>query len=409
MKLDTGVVRGPNICGLESGLGPEKQEQGCPAPKGRRYKVGVAFSIRRIETRIVTHPLRTGRVILSHAGAHACSRFLVAIVEGGNEARGFGEAATTPNWSGETAETAQWIVDKLFAPRLVGNTFDHPREAFAIMDSAIVGNPFAKGALDTAMWDLWARTEGVPATRLFADRDPVPWLPTRASVGAYPVEKTVQLAREFWQLGVKVLKFKIGAFGLDDAARLRAVREELSNAPVFTVDANGAYKTADQAVVAIEALLPFGLALVEQPTPRGRMRLMAEVRRRIPVPILADESVFSPFDLAEALDCDAFDILSVYPGKNGGFTCALGLAKTAREAGKRCAIGSNLETDLGQAAMACLAAGLSAFPVEEIPGDLAANLFYENSSVKQPLALQDGRLRVPEGLGFGVEPVEPAL
>lgn len=365
----------------------------------------MAFSIARIETRIVNHQFRPGRVVVSRAGVHDTSRFLLVRVEMPDGTSGFGEAATTPNWSGETAETARWIVETLFAPLLMGRSFDHPREAFAIIDSAAVGNPFAKGAVDTAIWDAWTRTEGVPATARFADRVPVASIRTRASIGAYGIEKTVELARTFWSEGIQVLKFKVGARGLDDAARLRAVREQLGGEPVFTVDANGAYATLDRAVAEVEKLLPFGIAVVEQPTPRGRFRLMADVRRHLPVPILADESVFSASDLAEALDCDAFDFLSVYPGKNGGFTAALEIARTAQAAGKRCAIGSNLETDLGQAAMAALAAGLTGFPVDECAGDLASALYYEKSSVKQPLVINAGRLLLPDGPGFGVEPV----
>jgi L-alanine-DL-glutamate epimerase-like enolase superfamily enzyme len=80
------------------------------------------------------------------------------------------------------------------------------------------------------------------------------------------------------------------------------------------------------------------------------------------------------------------------------------MARRAQEAGKICAIGSNLETDLGQAAMACLAASLSVFPVERCACDLMAALFYERSSVLPPLTFRDGQVEVPKGLGFGVEP-----
>jgi hypothetical protein len=55
--------------------------------------------------------------------------------------------------------------------------------------------------------------------------------------------------------------------------------------------------------------------------------------------------------------------------------------------------------------MACLAAGLEAFPVEKIACDLGSSLYYEQSSVNRPLALKKGRIEVPVGLGFGVEPL----
>src|SRR5262249_55845959 len=159
------------------------------------------------------------------------------------------------------------------------------------------------------------------------------------------------------------------------------------------------------AVRPIESLVPFNLALAEQPTPRDRIDLLAEVHRRVPVPILADEAVFTPGHLEEALDRDAFDILSIYPGKNGSFTHALAMARRAHEAGKVCTIGSNLETDLGQAAMIALASSLSAFPVERYACDLMAALFYESSSVPPPIIFRDGAVRRPAGPGFGVVPV----
>jgi len=363
-----------------------------------------SLRIKRLETRIIDHPIRQDRIIVSPGGRHDTSRYLLVTVNDDEGMMGYGEAATTFLWSGEAAETAQWIVERLFAPRLIGHTFDHPGEALALLDATVYANPFAKAAVDTALWDLWARQQSVPATRLFGDREPVKVIPTRASIGTYPPEETLRIASALWQEGIRTLKFKIGSSDFDDVARLRAVREVLGEEPVFTVDANGGYQSADAAVAAIEALLPFNVTMVEQPTPREHIHMLAEVRRRIEVPIIADECIFTSGDLDEALDCDAFDILSIYPGKNGGFTHALAMARTAQRAGKSCSIGSNGETDLGQGAMACLAAGLSAFPVERIACDFPAVYMYERSSVVNPLQLRNGNIQVPQGVGFGVEP-----
>ncbi len=364
----------------------------------------MSFTVRKVEARFVDHPVRQDGAIVSSLGRHEASRYVTITVTGSDDALGFGEAATAAVWSGETAETAKWMVDHYLGPLLTGCTFDVPAEALGLMDRRLHGNPFTKAAIDTALWDLWGRSRGVSVTGLIADRNPVEWIPTRVSIGAYPPEQTVRLAVEFWERGVRTLKFKTGVPGCDDVARLTAVRERLGSEPIFTVDANGAYSTADEAVAAIESLLPFGLALVEQPTPRDRIGLLAQVRRRVPVPILADEAVFTPGDLDEALDLNAFDILSIYPGKNGGFSHSLAMANKAHAAGKACAIGSNLETDLGQAAMICLAASLSAFPVDRLACDLMAALFYESSSVTPPIVYRDGRVKAPTGPGFGVEP-----
>ncbi len=364
----------------------------------------MSFRVHGIEARIVDHPVRIEGAILSFLGRHEASRYITVIVTGDDGLRGFGEGTTAPVWSGETAETAKWFIDHYLAPKLVGARFDHPSEALALMDRELHGNPFTKAAVDIALWDLWARSQGVSVSSLIADRDPIAWIPTRASIGAYPPEETVRLAVEFWERGVRTLKFKTGKPGIDDPARLKAVRERLGPEPIFTIDANGAHASADEAIRAIEALVPYRLALAEQPTPRDRIGLLAEVRKRVSVPILADEAIFTPGHLEEALDQDAFDILSIYPGKNGGFTHSLAMAKRAQQAGKFCAIGSNLETDLGQAAMACLASSLSAFPVERLACDLMAALFYASSYVTPPIAFREGRVATPQGIGFGVEP-----
>ncbi|MBA3710305.1 MAG: chloromuconate cycloisomerase [Planctomycetes bacterium] len=360
---------------------------------------------RRIDVRIVDHPLRPERVIRTHAATHDRSRFLIVRVTDAAGRVGHGEAATTAMWSGESADSAEAMICTDFAPVLVGRTFAHPREALAVLDATAFGNPFAKSAVDTALWDLWARANGVNVAALAGDRPAVARIPTRASVGAYDTPRTLELAQAFWDAGIRTLKFKTGMAGVDDARRMAAVRDRLGDGPVFTIDANGAYATAGDAVAAIERLQPFGLALVEQPTPRDRLSMLAEVRRNVAVPIMVDEGVFTRDQLEEALDLDAFDILSIYPGKNGGFTHALDLAARARAAGKACAIGSNLETDLGQAAMACLAASNSAFPVDRIACDLPAVVFYRVSSLVEPLRFVDGCIEVPTGLGFGVEPL----
>jgi muconate cycloisomerase len=364
----------------------------------------MSLSIRKIEARITDHPVRQDGAILSSLGRHEASHYVTVTITGDGGVQGFGEAATAPVWSGETAETAQWMIDHHLGAMLTGATFAEPAEALELMDRRLHGNPFAKAAIDIALWDLWGRLQGKTVASLVADREPVEWIPTRVSIGCYPPAETVRLAVEFWERGVRTLKFKTGVPGIDDVARLRAVRERLGSEPVFTIDANGAHATADEAVAAIEQLLPFDLALAEQPTPRDRIGLLADVRRRVPVPILADEAVFTPGNLEEALDRDAFDILSIYPGKNGGFSHSLAMTRRAQAAGKVCAIGSNLETDLGQAAMVCLASSLSAFPVEHYACDLMAALFYEPSSVTPPIAYRDGRVQRPTGPGFGVAP-----
>ncbi len=360
--------------------------------------------VREIEARIVDYPVRIDGAIVSSLGRHTASRYLVVTVRNSDGICGYGEATTAPIWSGETAESAKWMIDNLLGPLVVGASFDHPSDAVVHMDRQLHGNSFGKAAIDIALWDLWAKQQHTSVSALIADRQTVATVPTRVTIGAYPPKKTVELAEEFWAAGVRTLKFKTAVPGIDDVARLRAVREALGDEPVFTIDDNGAHSTAEEAADAINRLEPFHLALAEQPTRRDRISLLAEVRQRTSVPIMADEAVFTPDELDEALALEAIDILSIYPGKNGGFTHALRMAKLAQSAGIPCAIGSNLETDLGQAPNVCLAASLSAFPVDRFACDLMGAMFYKESAVEPPIVFDHGRVQLPIGPGFGVTP-----
>jgi muconate cycloisomerase len=358
----------------------------------------------RITCEIIEHPLRLDRIVVSAAGKHDRSRFVLVTIEDDHGNCGYGEGATTIVWSGESAETAKWMIDHLLAPKLTGITLDHPSEAIDLLDKTVAGNPFAKAAVDTAVWDLWARQQGQSVSQLIAEGPLQQKLLTRASIGAADVHTTVKLARGFHQSGVRVLKFKVGVPGCDDPARLRAVRDELGPVPVFTVDANGGYATAEEALRAIDALMEYRISLVEQPTPAGRLKAMREVKRSLSVPLMADESIWTPDQLNEGLEIDAFDVVAIYPGKNGGFTHALQMALTAHKSGKTCAIGSNLESEIGLAAMAALAGSLSGFQTSGQAGDFASSLYYEDVSIAGPSRLDRGSYFLSEGPGFGVTP-----
>src|SRR5207247_8643216 len=85
-----------------------------------------------------------------------------------------------------------------------------------------------------------------------------------------------------------------------DGDRLRAVREAIGPDVWLSVDANGGY-TVEQAVWVAPRLEKLDVALFEQPTRRGDHVSMAEVRQRSGIPIMADESVFTPDDALAAI------------------------------------------------------------------------------------------------------------
>ena len=119
--------------------------------------------------------------------------------------------------------------------------------------------------------------------------------------------------------------------------------------------------------------------------------------------VLADEAVYSIGDLVRLLREDAADAVSVYVGKSAGLERAVEQGRLAAAFGLQVVLGSNLEADLGAAAIlhvACAIEGLS----NSIPSGASGPLHYVERIAKIPLDIDGRRAVLPDGPGLGVEP-----
>jgi O-succinylbenzoate synthase len=186
--------------------------------------------------------------------------------------------------------------------------------------------------------------------------------PVRRSV---PVNATVpvvspQVAHTLvLRSGCDTAKVKVadpGSVLADDLARVEAVRDALGATGRLRVDANGAW-SVDEAVAAIRALdrAAGGLEYVEQPC--ASVEELAEVRRRVNVPIAADESIRRAADPYRVRDLEAADVAVLKVQPLGGVRACL---RIAEDIGLPVVVSSALETSLGLAAGVALAAALPA-------------------------------------------------
>jgi len=157
--------------------------------------------------------------------------------------------------------------------------------------------------------------------------------------------------------GCATAKVKVadpGSALADDLARVEAVRDALGPAGRVRVDANGAW-SVDEAVTAIVALerAAGGLEYVEQPC--ASVDDLAAVRRRVDVPIAADESIRRASDPYRVRDLEAADIAVLKVQPLGGVHACLQIAE---DIGMPVVVSSALETSLGLAAGVALAAAL---------------------------------------------------
>jgi L-alanine-DL-glutamate epimerase-like enolase superfamily enzyme len=130
-------------------------------------------------------------------------------------------------------------------------------------------------------------------------------------------------------------------------ARLKAVRQAVGNDVTIRIDANQAWN-AKQAVRILNAMQEQGLQieLVEQPVPAHDLEGMKYVTERSYVPVLADESLYSPADAATILRMGAADLLNIKLMKCGGLYNALKICTMAEVYGVECMIGCMLEAKI---------------------------------------------------------------
>src|SRR5712692_802793 len=340
-------------------------------------------------------------VITSALGTHAVSRYLLNRVETDVGLSGIGEATVSPVWSGETAVGARCLIEEHLAPALLGRDPTDAAGALDAMDRAAFGNPFTKAAVEMALLDLWGQLAQRPVYDLLGGACRPLALPIRFSLAAGTPEATAALAARRVREGFRTIKVKVGTDPTADVARVRAVREAIGAEVGLTVDANGGW-SAEDAIRAVREMAPLDLRLVEQPTARDDLEAMARVRRAIEVPVMADESVFTIADAREVVRREAADVISLYPGKNGGVLRCRQIAELAADARIACAIGSNLELDIATAAMCHLAVATPNVAADRFPGDLLGPLYYADSVVQQPIRYSGGVIHCPEGPGLGV-------
>ncbi|MGH2353325.1 MAG: mandelate racemase/muconate lactonizing enzyme family protein, partial [Chloroflexota bacterium] len=228
------------------------------------------------------------------------------------------------------------------------------------------------------------------------------FVPTKYSVSGLAPPRAAEIAAWAVGLGFRTMKVKVGLDPEEDVARVRAVRDAVGPDVRLGIDANGGWSPR-VAIQTIRRLMEFGIAFAEQPVAPLDVAWLADVRRNVAVPVMADESVYTLQDAMALVRAEAADVLSVYVGKGGGIGPARKVAVLAEAAGLTCTVGSNLEMGIGNAAMIHLAMATPGIGAEDFPCDILSPFFYQDDLLAEPLPIQAGQARPFERPGLGVE------
>lgn len=258
---------------------------------------------------------------------------------------GYGEAPPTGPITGDTTLAIIGAIEDHIAKSIIGMDVDDFEDVLQKVQKSIVGNTSAKAAVDMALWDLYGQKYGIPVYKLMGGARKK--IVTDITISVNDPETMVRDSLIALERGYDCLKMKVGINPEMDVARLKAVRQAVGNNVTIRIDANQAWN-AKQAVKILNAMQEQGLQieLVEQPVPAHDLEGMKYVTERSYVPVLADESLYSPADAATILRMGAADLLNIKLMKCGGLYNALKICTMAEVYGVECMIGCMLEAKI---------------------------------------------------------------
>lgn len=360
------------------------------------------MKITGIETYPVRIPLKPARRMISALGQHVESKSLIVRVLTDAGIEGVGEASVTPRWSGETVWGAQSVVDRVLGPAVSGLDPHDIEGLERQMERCCIHNWFAKSAIEMACWDIQGKAAGKPVYELLGGACRPLAIRCRFSIGAYPPDRTRQRVTELIEEGFTTLKVKVGTKPAEDIERVRIVRAVAGPGPAMVIDANCGWDAAT-AIAACKELEDCNIGLFEQPTPDGDYAAIAEVRRSITPLVMADDMCFNLVHAKELIRNEGCDVISIYPGKNGGIHRSRVIVEYAARHGIACSIGSNLEWDIATAAMCHLAVACPNLQLEKFPGDILGPDYHEFSIAKNPISIRGPLVTITDRPGLGVD------
>ncbi|GAB3396484.1 L-Ala-D/L-Glu epimerase [Humibacter soli] len=319
--------------------------------------------------------------------ATSIDALLVEVVDAEGRS-GWGEAPTSWRVTGESVASVTAAVEGPLRDAVLGLPVDDPAGASLALERAVVRNSAARMAVDCAIYDLAAQQSEVPLYELLgASNARVRTDMTLSAVANDAgIEALVRTAVRHRDAGFHTLKLKVGAGG-DDIAAMRAARDAVGPDVTLRADANQGW-APEQAVDVIRAWEDLGLAvqLIEQPVHRDDLEGLAFVTANVETPVLADESVWTSRDAREVIARNAADLINIKLAKTGGIREALAVRDLAASAGIATIVGCMMESQVGIAAVAAVAASIDAVAAVDgssagIAHDLDAGLWMSESPV----------------------------
>ena len=315
---------------------------------------------------------------------------------------GYGEAPPTGVITGDTTGAIIGAIQDHIGKLILGREVDEFEDLLQVVQKSIVHNSSAKAAVDMALWDLYGQLYNIPVHKLMGGSKKQ--IVTDLTISVNDPEVMVKDALDAVARGYDCLKMKVGVSPELDVARLSAVRKAVGNDITIRIDANQAW-TPKQAVKILNSMQDQGLdiELVEQPVKAHDFEGLKYVTERSYVPVLADESVFSPEDAMTIMKMGAADLINIKLMKCGGLYNALKIASAAEVFGVECMIGCMLEAKIAVNAAVHLACAKNIITKVDLDGPVLCS----EDPIIGGAVFNEKIITVSDEPGLGIKGIEP--
>lgn len=313
---------------------------------------------------------------------------------------GFGEAPPTGVITGDTTGAIIGAIEDHIRKSIVGMKIENFEDLMLKLQSCIVKNTSAKAAVDIALYDLYGQLYGAPLYKLLGGYRKE--IVTDITISVNDPEEMAKDSLQAISRGYDTLKIKVGKDSARDMERMKAIRKAIGYDVKLRIDANQGWKPKE-AVNVLRKMEDAGLQIefVEQPVSAHDIDGLKFVTDNVYIPVLADESVFSPMDALNILQRRAADFVNIKLMKTGGIYNALKICSLAEIYGVECMIGCMLEAKVSVTAAVHLACAKSIITKIDLDGPVLCR----EDPVNGGAIFNESKITLPDESGLGIKSI----
>ena len=313
---------------------------------------------------------------------------------------GYGEAPPTGVITGDTKGAIKGALNEHIIKSIKGMDLENFEDIMLVLNKCILKNTSAKAAVDIALYDLYGQLYNAPVYKLLGGNRKE--IITDITISVNEPEIMAMDSIDAVRRGFETLKIKVGKEQSKDIERIKAIRKAVGYDVKLRIDANQGWKPKE-AIKILRKMEEENLDLefVEQPVIAHDINGLKLVTDNISIPVIADESVFSPEQALRILQERAADLINIKLMKTGGLYNALKICSLAEIYGVECMIGCMLEAKVSVNAAVHLAAAKNIITKIDLDGPVLCS----EDPIEGGAVFEEYKISLNDAPGLGIKKV----